>query len=258
MDDAYKLEKLRSRLAQRGNLRALRSTYRAIFPSFTNLNTPAMWDFLNTVNKKPLMKDSMEWDKLNTTLKYIFKNRTCRTKVLNIGFGSANLEKLVFSKIKRNFEWFGIDISNKSVKQAKRAFPSYHFRTGDVRKINYSDGLFDVVTSLEVLEHLSPKDTFKCLVEIRRVLKSEGKVIISVPLNENLKQMIKTGTNPSAHVRMYTPELIFAELELAGFRVVYYKLFTAFLRHYRIKSLFLTIAPWLKKPNNLLIVATKK
>ena len=50
---------------------------------------------------------------------------------------------------------------------------------GSVYELPFNDNEFDTVLCLSVLEHL--EDPAKALLEIRRVLKLEGKIIISVP-----------------------------------------------------------------------------
>lgn len=59
----------------------------------------------------------------------------------------------------------------------------------------YHDNKFDLVICLDVLEHLAFKDQPLCLLEIRRVLKENGKLLISVPnlahLNSRLRFFLK-------------------------------------------------------------------
>ena len=56
---------------------------------------------------------------------------------------------------------------------------SWPFAQGELEALPFKDAVFDAVTALEVLEHLShPK---KALAEIRRVLKPEGVLVMSSP-----------------------------------------------------------------------------
>ena len=111
---------------------------------------------------------------------------------------------------------------------------------------------------MEVLEHILPSKIFIALNEIKRVLKGNGELIMSVPLNEGLEELIKRGVNPNGHVRIYTPELVFAELKISGFRVQKRKLLYAFRNLYTLKkTLQNTIMKKRWKPNNLIIFARK-
>ncbi len=76
-------------------------------------------------------------------------------------------------------------------------------------------------------------------------------------MNEGLEEMVKSGFNPNAHVRVYTKELIKAELEMVGFRVVKHRLLYAFHKNYWIKSLLTKLFGLNKKPNNIVLLAQK-
>jgi len=79
-----------------------------------------------------------------------------------------------------------------------------------------------------------------------------------VPLNEGLEAMISKGKNPNAHVRIYTPELIKAELEINGFKILKVKKLFAFHNLYKLKTF---IAKYLLRKkshyNNIIIFAQK-
>lgn len=52
---------------------------------------------------------------------------------------------------------------------------------GSILNMPFADQSFDVVLCLDVLEHLSFEDQALALKEIKRVLKNQGKMIVSVP-----------------------------------------------------------------------------
>src|SRR3989338_7310463 len=54
--------------------------------------------------------------------------------ILNIGFGSGNLEKIYFAK-KKNFNWRAIDISQHSVKRALKKYPKEKLEKGNIKNI---------------------------------------------------------------------------------------------------------------------------
>ena len=139
-----------------------------------------------------------------------------------------------------------------------RQFLRGRFRKGSVLNIPFRNDFFDVVVVLELMEHIPPSITFRVLKELKRVLKKDGLLVISIPLNENLEEMIKRGENPSGHVRVYTPGLISAELKIAGFKIKEKVFLYAFKSMYYFKKfLQRTILRKRWEPNNIIVIARK-
>lgn len=57
---------------------------------------------------------------------------------------------------------------------------------GDVLSLPYDDSVFDAVLLLDVLEHLSYDDQPRALQQIRRVLRPEGHLFLSIPNTAHL------------------------------------------------------------------------
>lgn len=89
--------------------------------------------------------------------------------VLDIGCGDASL-----SKVSEDLEYFGIDI-NVDVAVTKRA------KQWDITQFPYpfEDKFFDLIVCSEVLEHMI--DPISILREANRVLKDDGRILISTP-----------------------------------------------------------------------------
>lgn len=75
----------------------------------------------------------------------------------------------------------GIDISEPGLLFARCLVPEVKFCLMDSSKMAFPDSTFDVVSCLDVLEHLSQQKLEKTLNEMHRVLKDDGALIISVP-----------------------------------------------------------------------------
>lgn len=255
--EAFKVEDLRARLAEESKYLELKKTYSPIYPEINDENTSLLWDKLNIDFEQVDNKNPMAIDRLKSVARILKKHKL--QKILNIGFGSASLEKIALSNTDNKYIWYGIDISPKSVAHAKRVIPKGKFKVQDLTKgIASKNNHYDCVIALEVLEHIRPILTFKVLSEIFRVLKPNGKFIISIPLNEGLEHMILRGENPNAHVRVYAPNLIKAELRIAGFQILEEKLLYAFNDFYSIKTLFANyLLPGIRNPNNLLLISQK-
>ncbi len=72
----------------------------------------------------------------------------------------------------------GIDISEQAVSFC-RMRGIKNVICGPVEKIPYADGAFDIITCLDLLEHtLNPVEV---LLELKRVLKETGRIIVTVP-----------------------------------------------------------------------------
>lgn len=76
---------------------------------------------------------------------------------------------------------------------------------GSATALSFSDGAFDVVTALEVIEHLSVSDYPTFLAEMARVARKA--LIVSVPFEERRIQVIcpacDAAFNPNGHVRSF-------------------------------------------------------
>lgn len=96
---------------------------------------------------------------------------------LDLGCGRGIYASILAQK---GFEVKGIDISPTELYFAKENFGSdVDFQVGDAQNIPFSDKSFDVVVCSEVIEHLNSHG--KAMREIARVLKDNGKAIISMP-----------------------------------------------------------------------------
>ncbi len=251
----FVLESRRAKLAKNKAYKRLKSTYFAKYPAIKDLNTAKLWDKLHLEKNTTKLDHPMEEDRLRIVSGLIKGNAI---SVLDIGFGSASLEREFFKKHKKNIIWKGIEISSTLVKRAKKEFPHCQFTIGDIIKLNYQNKSFDYIIALEVLEHIPPKKTFKALKEIYRIIKPGKYFIVSVPMNEGLENLIAQGENPNAHVRTYTPELIKAELEIVGFKILKETMLFAFPNNYKLKSFIAKkIIPWRFQPNNIIIFAQK-
>ena len=94
-------------------------------------------------------------------------------------------------------EVFGGDIDAATIEAARASNPpaNVSFHLADVTKLQWADGFFDAVLSMETFEHVAP-DAY--LRQIARVLKPGGRFILSTPQN-------RMGHIPvnSCHLREY-------------------------------------------------------
>jgi ubiquinone/menaquinone biosynthesis C-methylase UbiE len=103
-------------------------------------------------------------------------------KILEIGFGTG----LAFLNLVDKYrEIHGVDLT-ADIEKVENAFRSIgvstHLKNGDILKLPYSDGEFDTVLLISILEHLQPTDQDQAFSEIARVLKPGGQVVYGVPV----------------------------------------------------------------------------
>ena len=116
--------------------------------------------------------------------------------------------------------YHGIDISKEVIKRIKNIGDD-HFYVADITHgLPFNDKVFDVVFMLEVLEHV--ENPSLCLREIRRVLKPQGRLILSVPnpycWEEILGNICNIPEN-EGHISAWTPQLMNTLSRFCGFKV---------------------------------------
>lgn len=96
--------------------------------------------------------------------------------LLDVGYGSGQMLKFA---AKRGAKTYGTDISEVAKKIAKANSPESILEVFSGEKLLYKTDAFDYVTCLGVLEHMIHPEVG--VQEIARVVKPDGKVIISLP-----------------------------------------------------------------------------
>jgi ubiquinone/menaquinone biosynthesis C-methylase UbiE len=142
---------------------------------------------------------------LDHVARYEFAGRYVKRKhVLDIACGTGyGCAILCHSKAK---EVIGGDIASETVQfaYARYKMDRLKFKVCDILNIDFPENYFDVITCFETIEHV--KDQEKGLIELRRVLKSKGLLIISSP-NRKLTSAGKSITDPPNnpfHVKEYS------------------------------------------------------
>jgi len=121
--------------------------------------------------------------------------------VLDVGCGNGSF----LNSLPHKYQAVGLDVSQEALKYVKTK--AIH---GDIAALPFKSDNFDLVTSLEVLEHL-PSGVFeRALSELQRV--SKKYIIISVPNSEDLDFSLvicpacRCWYNPHYHVRSFDSE----------------------------------------------------
>ncbi len=94
---------------------------------------------------------------------------------------------------KCKFDYFGCDISTFALKKAREKFPKDRFILLDLEKgISLRSNSLDIITAFDILEHC--KNLGFILDEIKRVLKNDGILLITIP-TKDFKQTNEDSTH---------------------------------------------------------------
>ena len=111
----------------------------------------------------------------------------------------------------------GLDIDNATIKEAEARYKGdiVRFKLADAQQLPLADASYDIVVSLENIEHLPAP--LKFVQEAQRVLKPEGLLIISAPNtsthnNEGLPQAASSGI---AHLEIDLPNMLSGQYTLS-------------------------------------------
>ena len=118
---------------------------------------------------------------------YEFAADFCRNKVVldaacGEGYGAEYLSRYAAKVV-------GVDISEDAINHAKENYlrENLEFSVKDVVSMDFPDCLFDVVASFQTIEHLA--EPVKFLESVKRILKTEGHAIISVPNKSAVRRL---------------------------------------------------------------------
>jgi len=110
-------------------------------------------------------------------------------RILDIGCSYGWFEKKVGKKAK---EIVGIDLNEKDLKIAKKECKEKNcgFEKGSALNLKkFKRNYFDIVVMFDVIEHIPKGTEKKCLKEIKKILKKNGKLLLTTPAN-NLSKFL--------------------------------------------------------------------
>lgn len=101
--------------------------------------------------------------------------------VLDIGCGACGSAEALLAATGAS-AYYGVDASPFAIEEARRAHPAYHLAVGDATALDFPDGMFDVVLSTYVLEHMVYPE--RMLDEAVRVTRPGGLIALIVPVSD--------------------------------------------------------------------------
>jgi len=118
-------------------------------------------------------------------LEFLVRRLNRNERMLNIGVGSGELERLA---AKKGVEVWALDPSARSIERLRDEVQlGERAQVGYSQDIPFPDNHFDSVVMTEVLEHLEADIRDRTLPEISRVLRPGGRFLGTVPASERLE-----------------------------------------------------------------------
>jgi SAM-dependent methyltransferase len=131
-------------------------------------------------------------------------------KVLDIGCGSG----LMLNALESVGQTFGMDMSDDAINFSREIFNGTVEKGSLPDQIPFAEGFFDLITALDVIEHVDQDvDSLKA---IRSRLVADGKAVITVPAYMFLWSAFD---DVNEHKRRYTLTELRTKLLLAGFTI---------------------------------------
>jgi ubiquinone/menaquinone biosynthesis C-methylase UbiE len=133
--------------------------------------------------------------RLNFVKEVVRSMRAECASVADLGCGSGVILSEVLM-LKPRWTGHGLDISRSAIEYA-RALAKHksvdqraQFRTGNIASLPYEDKSLDLIVASEIIEHMPEPE--KVVAEIARVLRPQGKLILTMPLDSHTPGHIHT------------------------------------------------------------------
>jgi putative AdoMet-dependent methyltransferase len=120
--------------------------------------------------------------------------------VVEIGIGTGNLAKKILEKFETNGNVYGnkmigIDQSINMLREAKKKIPNLVLRTGTYLKLPIEDYSCDTIVSSYAFHHCNSNEKRLAIIEMDRVLRSRGRIIITDLMFKDKEERIKFEQN---------------------------------------------------------------
>lgn len=144
-------------------------------------------------------------------------------KVLDVGCASGYM----VSEISKHFpdaKYTGIDSYDKAVTHGKKIYPHIKFKIANAEKLPFKKGDFDLLICYETIEHIT--NPLKALKEMKRVLKKDGTLILTMDSGSLLFRMVwfvwentKGKVWKGAHLHPFHHEELTEIIKKSGFKI---------------------------------------
>lgn len=158
--------------------------------------------------------------KRKTKLKMVLSQIPAGASLLDAGCGVGEFSTFLSSL---GYQVTGVDISTTAIQRAQGSCPQGYFVVASLQMgVPFRDDTFAAVWCSEVLEHIF--DVHTALVELNRVLRTSGLLIMTVPYHGLIKNLViaflsfESHYNPYlSHIRFFSRRSLSTCLRQAGF-----------------------------------------
>jgi SAM-dependent methyltransferase len=138
-------------------------------------------------------------------------------RALDLGCGTG---ELTAELARAGASAVGVEVAEAAIQRARANHPSLDFRLAPIDgRLPFEDAEFDLVWCSEVIEHVA--DTGRWLSEVRRVLASRGRLLLTTPSHGRLRLALgglERFSEPLGdHLHLYTRRSLRELLEEFGF-----------------------------------------
>ena len=154
--------------------------------------------------------------RLAETIKLFMQAHKLKT-VLDVGCGTGLLVKFLN---KNHFKATGCDTENEAIRTAKR-INNVNVIKASATNLPFNKNTFDLITSVSVIEHLTPGDVISFIIQTKRILKPHGYVFFVTPNYATPIRLLQGkkwfGYSDPTHINFYTPKSLAQILKDYGF-----------------------------------------
>lgn len=166
--------------------------YKWFFTKNTEWNQPA-----------PNYDEQIRWEGIRSFVEIVKRNHVGILNILDLGCGRGWMTNLLseYGKV------IGVEPISPVADYASNMFPHLNIFCGDSNYLlnNGNDGKFDLIISSEVIEHVEENNKPGFVLNLYKLLKKEGFLIVSTPRREVLNEYCKY-INPSQPIEDWMTE----------------------------------------------------
>ncbi len=143
-------------------------------------------------------------------------------EVIDLGCGPGTF----LGNLRREQPGHGYDLSAPQIAYARQTYSKPHlaFDTMEGDRVEHPDASADIVTLIEVIEHVDPATVSKLFAEAYRLLRPGGRLLVSTPNYGSLWPVLEKVVNARAevtyedqHINCFKRKRLAEELATAGF-----------------------------------------
>lgn len=145
-----------------------------------------------------------------------FQKIGCRTPVWDFGCGPGNTTKYLKNL---GIEISGLDISEKTLIQARKSHPDIHFQKGNILELEFENDLIYGVVAFYAIVHFTEEQAETAFREVFRVLQQGGQFLFTYHIGEGIIRLDEfLGKKVDIDFMFFSTDFILSCLQKIGFK----------------------------------------